>query len=350
MKKPLLTLAALTALTALTALAGSASAQSAVTIFGIVDAAATNVKNGSAGSRKSLSSGQSNTSRLGFRGTEDLGAGLRAGFWLEGQVDVDTGGGAYDFQRRATVSLTGSFGEIRLGRDQNPTYIDWGSHDVWGYVGVATTSNLRGNFLGQGGATTAVRTSNTIAYWLPPMGGLYGHFMVGAGEGGVGNKYVGGRLGYKVGKLDVSGSTGKTYKTGAMLDDLSTMSVGASYDFGIFELDAGFEKAEYSTLDRKLVTVAVKVPVGSGRFKAQYTKASGTGNVATPQQFDATLLSLGYEYRLSPRTLLYTNYGNINNGGSTITGATYTATTNGPAGIKRGETSTGYQFGVRHNF
>ena len=131
---------------------------------------------------------------------------------------------------------------------------------------------------------------------------------------------------------------------------LSTMSVGASYDFGIFELDAGFEKAEYSTLDRKLVTVAVKVPVGSGRFKAQYTKASGTGNVATPQQFDATLLSLGYEYRLSPRTLLYTNYGNINNGGSTITGATYTATTNGPAGIKRGETSTGYQFGVRHNF
>lgn len=118
------TLLALAALTALTALVGSASAQSSVTTFGIADAAVTNVKNGSAGSRKTLSSGQSNTSRLGFRGTEDLGGGLRAGFWIEGQVDVDTGGTTMDWQRRATVSLMGSFGEIRLGRDQNPTYID----------------------------------------------------------------------------------------------------------------------------------------------------------------------------------------------------------------------------------
>ena len=338
------------ALAALTAFIGSASAQSTVTIFGVLDAAATSVKNGSAGSRKTLSSGQSNTSRLGFRGVEDLGGGLRAGFWLEGQVDVDTGGTTFDWQRRATVSLMGKFGEIRVGREQNPTYLDWGARDLWGYVGVATTSNLRGNFLGQGGATTGVRTSNSIAYWTPPMGGLYGHFMVGAGEGGTGNKYIGGRLGYKVGKLDLSGSTGKTYKTGAMLDDLSTMSFGGSYDFGIFELEAGYEKAKYTRLDRQLLTVGVRVPIGSGRLKAQYTQASGTGNVATPKQFDATLLSLGYEYRMSKRTLLYANYGNIDNGGTTVTGATYTATNNGPAGIRRGETSSGYQFGLRHNF
>ena len=182
------------------------------------------------------------------------------------------------------------------------------------------------------------------------MGGLYGHFMAGAGEGGTGNKYVGGRLGYKAGNLDVSGSTGKTYRTGAMLDALSTMSFGGSYDFGMFEVQAGYEAAEYSTLDRKLVTVGVRVPIGAGRFKAQYTKASGTGNLATPKQFDATLLGLGYEYRLSKRTLLYTHYGNIDNAGTTVTGATYTASANGPAGIRRGETSSGYQFGMCHNF
>lgn len=328
---------------------GSASAQSSVTVFGIADLAATNVKNGSAGSLKTLSNGQSNTSRLGFRGEEALGGGLKAGFWLEGQVDVDTGGG-FDWQRRATVSLIGNFGEIRVGRDQNPTYLDWSAHDIWGFVGVATTNNLRSGFLTLGGATTGVRTSNSIAYFLPPMGGVFGHFMVGAGEGGTGNKYIGGRLGYRAGGLEVSGSTGKTYKTGAMLDDLSTTSFGGSYDFGSFAVEGGYEKAEYSTRDRSLVTVALRVPVGAGRIKAQYTKSSGTGGAATPDEYDATLLSLGYEYRLSKRSLLYTNYGSVDNGGTAVTGANRTASGNGPSGIRRGETSTGYQFGIRHNF
>ncbi len=344
MKKTLLALAALTAF------ANLASAQSSVTAFGILDAAATNVKNGSAGSRKTLSSGQSNTSRLGFRGEEDLGGGLKASFWLEGQVDVDTGGTGIDWQRRSTVSLTGNFGELRVGRDQNPTYLDWGARDLWGYVGVATTSNVRGNFLTLGGATTGVRTSNTIAYFLPALGGVYGHFMVGAGEGATGNKYIGGRLGYKSGGLDVSGSTGKTYKTGAMLDDLSTMSLGASYDLGGVTVLGGYEKAKYAALDRKLMTAGARVTLGSFQLKAQYTKASGTGSVATPQQYDANLLSLGGEYRLSRRTLLYTNFGTIDNGGTATTGGAFTATTNGPAGIKRGETSTGYQVGMRHSF
>jgi predicted porin len=329
---------------------GAASAQSSVTVFGIADLAATNVKNGSAGSLKTLANGQSNTSRLGFRGVEDLGGGLKAGFWLEGQVDFDNGGANFDWQRRATVSLVGSFGEIRLGRDQNPTYIDWGARDIWGYVGVATTSNLRGGFLSLGGATTGVRTSNSIAYFTPSMGGLFGHFMVGAGEGGTGNKYIGGRLGYRAGNLEVSGSTGKTYKTGAMLDDLSTTSFGGSYELGLFGVEAGYEKAEYSTRDRTLMTVALRVQVGSGRIKAQYTKSSGTGGAATPDEYDATLLSLGYEYRLSKRSLLYTNYGQVDNGGTTVTGANRVASGNGPSGIRRGETSTGYQFGVRHNF
>lgn len=341
----------LAALAALTAIAGLASAQSSVTVFGIVDLAATSVSNGSAGTLKSLANGQSNTSRLGFRGTEELGGGLKAGFWLEGQVDADTGGTTgFNWQRRATVSLMGKFGEIRLGRDQNPTYLSWTARDIWGFVGVATTNNLRSSFLSLGGATTGVRISNGINYFLPELGGLYGHFAVAAGEGTTGNKYIGGRLGYRTGPFDVQGSSGKTYKTGAMVDDLTTWNLGASYNFGPASLEGGYESSQYSTLDQELWTVNVRVPFGASQIKAQYTKASGTGPTARPQQYDATLISLGYEYRMSKRTLLYANYGNVDNEGNTTTGATFTASGNGPAGIRRGETSTGYQFGMRHNF
>jgi predicted porin len=87
MKKSLLALAALTAF------AGVASAQSSVTLFGVIDANMRNVKNGS-GSLKTLSTDGMGSSRLGLRGTEDLGGGMRASFWLEGSVNVDVGGGA----------------------------------------------------------------------------------------------------------------------------------------------------------------------------------------------------------------------------------------------------------------
>lgn len=335
----------------LTALASAASAQSQVTIFGIVDVAATHIKNGSAGSLKSLSSGQASTSRLGFRGVEELGGGLKAGFWLEGALDVDDGNaGGFNFQRRSTVSLTGSLGELRIGRDQVPSYLNWSNYDLWAYVGVATTANLRGSFLSLGGSSTGVRASNTIGYWTPVVGGFSGHFMVAAGEGAIGNKYAGGRVGYESKTLEVSAAFSKTYKSGTALDDLTTQSIGVSYDFGPAYVVAAFEKADYATLDRELVTLGVRVPLGQGRIKAQYAKSSGTGPTARPQQYDATLFGVGYDHRLSRRTSLYVNYGRIDNDGTTVTGGTFTTTGNGPAGIRRGETSSGYQFGVRHSF
>jgi predicted porin len=356
MKKSLLVLAALTAF------AGVASAQSSVTAFGIVDLAARNVKNGNAGSIKSLSPNGQATSRLGFRGVEDLGGGLRAGFWLESEVAPDTGGAGSTvagvnvfWARRATVSLIGSFGEIRLGRDLNVSYTSLGAFDPFGYVGVASIANVRGTFLGLGGATTGVRTSNTITYYLPAMGGLYGGLMVGAGEGGTGNKYIGGRLGYAAGPLNVSAASAKTYKTGTMIDDLTTMNFGASFNLGFATIGGAYEKSEYSTQDNKLTTVYTTVPMGPGVFKAQYTKSSGTGPVGRADAYDATQFGIGYVYSMSKRTSLYTNYGSINNGGTGTSatvgsGATYTATGAGPAGMNRGATSTGYEFGVRHDF
>ena len=81
----------LLALAALTAFAGAASAQSSVTLFGIVDVNARNVKNGSNGDIYNLNTDGNASSRLGFRGVEDLGGGLRAGFWLEAALAADNG-------------------------------------------------------------------------------------------------------------------------------------------------------------------------------------------------------------------------------------------------------------------
>lgn len=359
MKKSLLALAALTAF------AGVASAQSSVTLFGIIDAAARSTKNGSAGTVKSLVSGGGNTSRLGFRGIEDLGGGLRAGFWLEGQVNTDDGtgdatGGGFRFARRATVSLMGSFGEVRLGRDFTPTYTNWGAADIFAYVGVATTANVRAGFLSQGGIATSVRTNNQIMYFLPAMGGLYGSVNVGAGEG-TGDKYVGGRLGYAAGPFNLGGAYGKSERGAG---ELETMSVTGSFNMGFATLFAGYENSEYDNglagtgrvnNDMDLITVALTMPLGKGTLKAQYTDAN-----SSDVNFDATMFGVGYVYDLSKRTSLYTSYGRINNDGNETAGGRYTAGTAGRnvvcsptvtnACMKRGQNSTGYEFGILHRF
>ncbi len=356
MKKSILALAALTAF------AGVASAQSTVTIGGIMDVAVSNVKNGSAGDITSLSSGRSATSRLIFRGVEDLGGGLKANFWLESQVDVDTGSAGSTvgtstgvfWGRRATVGLSGGFGEIRAGRENNSTFNSWNTIEIFGYVGVASPANVRGSFFGNsnGGTATAVRQSNAVTYLLPSLGGLYGQVQVSAGENVAGSqqKSASFRLGYAAGPLNISAGYGKMDKDGAMVDDLTTMNLVGSFNAGFATVGVGYEKSEYSTRDQQLVTVNVSVPVGNGAFKAQYTTSSGTGAAATPDQYDAKMFGLGYVYNLSKRTSLYTNYGSINNGGNATTGANFNASGGPTTGFRRGETSTGYEFGIRHDF
>ncbi|MDE2368378.1 MAG: porin [Burkholderiales bacterium] len=349
MKKSLLALAALTAF------AGAASAQSSVTLFGILDLAATSVNNANAGTLRTLSPSANATSRLGLRSVEDLGGGMTAGFWLEGELAPDVGGGihgapsasasAMTWQRRSTVQLAGSFGEFRMGRDYTPTFSNISAYDAWGYVGVATLANVRSTI--GSGAGTAVRANNAIEYFLPSLGGLYGNVMVSAGENTTGNKYVGGRLGYAAGPLNVSGAYGKTYKTGAMIDDLKTESIGASFNAGFMTVMGAFEKNDYSSASQKLATGAVLVPFGASTLKLSITSTTGSGTTAAAANaYKAKEYGIGYQYDLSKRTALYAQYGRVANG----SGAKFTASDSGAAGIGAGQTSSGYQFGMRHNF
>jgi len=360
MKKSLLALAALTAF------AGVASAQSSVTAFGIIDLAARSVKNGNAGSIKSLSSSGQASSRLGFRGVEDLGGGLRAGFWIESDVVPDSGaaGGTVGtatnvfWARRSTISLMGGFGEVRLGRDFSATFTGFAATEIFGYVGVASPANLRGAFYTNAGSgtATAVRQSNLIQYFLPAMGGLTGLVQVSAGEGAANqNKSMGARLTYAAGPLTLVGSWAKMNKIAAMTDDLTTWNAGGRFNLGFMTVGGMYEISDYTLLggrkiEQKLATVNAVVPMGKGQFKAQYTKSGGQGAVATPSAFSATMFGVGYVYNMSKRTSLYTSYGSINNDGNATTGANFTTTGSGPAGMGRGQTSTGYEFGVRHDF
>ncbi len=337
MKKSLLALAALTAF------AGVASAQSSVTLFGVVDLNARNVKNGNQ-SIKSLSQDGNASSRLGFRGVEDLGGGMRAGFWIEGGINPDTGGTGQNWQRRSTVSLMGGFGEIRLGRDYTPTFWNHTIFDPFGTNGVGNALNYSG-VLGSG-AGTLVRANNTIGYFLPAMGGLYGQVMVAAGEGTPGNKYVGGRVGYAAGPVNVAVAVGNTEVSSVR--DLKAMNVGASFNVGFATVMGQYHR---DTVDNRTgadvkqtkTVLGVMVPVGAGTIKASYGKTAADGTA-----FDATQAALGYVHDLSKRTALYTHFAKISNGA----GANYTIG-GGPAlaavaNVK--PSSTGYEFGVRHSF
>jgi predicted porin len=268
MKKSLFTLAALSAF------AAGAHAQSSVTLFGIADAAVRQVKNGSAGSQKQLASGSNATSRWGLRGVEDLGGGLKAGFHLESQINFDTGTADANkfWGRRATVSLMGNFGEVRMGRDYTPTAYNTFA-DEFGIVGVGSRgifSYGAGSNLGST-ATTVLRADNTVGYFLPSMGGLYGHLQMAAGEGVNGNKYVGGRLGYETGPINVGFAYGKT-ETGTTTPDFKNYNIQFNYKFGFATLHTLYDVKEWNPRKSKDLSIGATVPVGPGALKVGYTR------------------------------------------------------------------------------
>lgn len=337
MKKSLIVLAALTGF------AGVAAAQSSVTLFGIVDLAARNVKNG-AGNINSLSPSGSATSRLGLRGVEDLGGGMRAGFWLEGDLTADNGMAAgQSWQRRSTVSLMGGFGEIRLGRDYTP---DFWNHTIFDPFATAGVGNSVNTFPSLNGVDI-VRANNSIGYHLPNMGGFYGQIMHAFPEGtAVGSRrHNGFRLGYAAGPINVAVSHGRN-KNGAPAYERTNL--GGSYTFGksnvVFQYNKG--KATGGADNGFSVThmlIGGRFSVGDGIIKASYIRSDGKGAARDSQ--DATQIALGYEQPLSRRTALFGHYARINNKSQ----ARYTMA-GGPGLSTPGANTTGYEFGVRHSF
>jgi len=336
-------------LAVLAAASVGAYAQSNVTLFGVLDVNARYVKNGDE-KLKTLGSGGINTSRLGVRGTEDLGDGLKAGFWLETGLNVDTGtqsDATRFWNRRATVSLSGNFGEVRLGRDFTPTYLGYSDYDPFGDNGVAASSKFDSS-LGTV-RDTGTRADNQIMYLTPGnLGGFYGRAAVAAGEGTAGKKYYGARAGYAAGPLDVSAAYGQTEVAPLNGEDkFKTLDVGASYDFGVVKATGYFTQSKFAAQKIQTYSIGAIVPLGLGQIKAAYTHANASGTNAVGVNVDANdadQVALGYIYNLSKRTALYTTAAYVKNKGN----ATF-AVASAPT-IAAGQKSTGVEFGMRHAF
>lgn len=337
MKKPLIILLGLS-------LSGISFAQSSVTVFGSIDLNLTYSKAGSQSATAMDQGGYMLPSRIGFRGTEDLGGGLSAGFWLETAVLPDSGAiqGAF-FGRRSTVSLAHKeFGELRLGRDYTPTFWNVSQFTPLGTVGVGGSSNIvEGWPLGLGSAKTLARASNSAGYFLPRnLGGLYGQLMVSADEGVDGAKYQGGRIGYESGPLNVAAAYGVT-KTAA--GDFKTGTAGGTYDFKVAKVFLNYLQQQLESDKQGNVLVGVAVPIGVGTIKASVARSNRSG--AGVDADDARQFAIGYAHRLSKRTTLYTAYSRIKNEGN----AAYVTADSSPAGVP-GVKSTGFQVGINHAF
>ncbi|WP_287953147.1 porin [Diaphorobacter sp.] len=343
MKKSLIALAVLAA-------SGAAMAQSSVTLFGVVDTAFGYVDNANAAgdSVYGLSTSGNATSRLGFRGVEDLGGGLKAGFWLEGEIFGDDGNSkGFNFQRRSTVSLAGGFGEVRLGRDYTPGYSKVFSYDLFGQVGIGQFMGWS-NWYGTSGDANGIRSSNMISYYTPNFSG----FTAGLGYGfdeqtsGKAGRYVGGYVAYENGPLGVAVSYDQRNLAADV--DRNALTVAGSYNLNVVKLNAIVQQTKDDVpgaSDRKVNAYALgaSAPVGAGEVKLQYALYDQKAIDSKAHQ-----ISLGYVHNLSKRTALYGTVAYLKNkDASNLALPTRGLEVKGPGA---GENQTGVQLGIRHSF
>jgi predicted porin len=343
MKKSLLALAVLTAVT------GAASAQSSVTLYGKVDLGMVLDSGNSNGKSIRLASGVTGGSRLGFKGVEDLGGGMKASFQLEtgycadstaGNPNFCTGGNNF-MGRQAHGDLTGAFGAISAGRQYSLGFNNLATIDPFGagYAGQANNTDGTNYLVDPSG----IRLNNSVTYSTPNVAGFTGSAEVSFGEttgSWTANRETGAGVNYASGPAyvgftfyDLSNSAGN----GAAK---KVFTFGGSYDFGVVKLHALAQKLSGpSTLDALNIMAGVTVPIAGGNLMASYVHHNDRVNATNK---DANQIGVGYQYPLSKRTALYTSFARIQN----QHGAAFTV---GNA-TEAGTGNKAFNAGVVHNF
>ena len=311
---------------ALAALAAPAFAQSTVTLWGRIN---TSVESQKTGNADRVAVVQNNGSRLGFKGMEDLGGGLKAGFWLEHGLNSDDGKASSTafWNREATVQLSGAFGTVKLGRwtpgsyFATADYVSMHNHDT------GTSSDAL--YSGAGFTTT-----NKVGYFTPNYAGFTGELALHAGEGAPGEA-----RGY-----DLSGN----YDQGPLHLGAGYSKQGSGKQYairGLYELGAFTFGGYYQLEDagtgtnatRNIGRVSAMYTMGASEFHVNVggTEAGGlTAALGNAYRTNgAKQYTLGYNYNLSKRTKVY---------------GFYTAIDSTAAG-KLGDFSS-LAAGIRHNF
>ena len=379
------------------AVAGLAStaafAQTNVQIYGVVDAAVAYVNNSQGRDGIAVQTGVLAGNRLGFRGTEDLGNGVKAIFTLEQGFNLDDGSQAAAangaFQRQAWVGLSSNAGSLTLGRQYAPGYGAFIKHDALGAALLSagmTLNSVAGNTIA---TNSNARWNNSIKYVSPNMAGFQGEFIYRAGEASndmASNEGYGLGLGYAAGPVAVSyvfqhtdgsaqGTAGgalgaqwvnSTPALGAIRDE---HFIGATFDAKVMKIMGSAQFTEnqgtgvpgYS--QASLYVIGMIVPVGKGNIHANYGLLDMNGN---DRKNGASGLgqsyAVAYTYGLSKRTTLYTalNYTDLAGsasspaytGGSSAANAAAGAVThqNTANNINGGGNGTTFGMGINHSF
>jgi predicted porin len=344
MKKSLLALAVLGAF------AGAASAQSSVTIYGSLDLAVTKGNggnstsagtissfvggNGDNGTSKAYIEKQSNSSRLGFRGNEDLGGGLSAQFQIEHRFTPDNGLANSTFWAgRSYVQLSSaSLGRVYLGREYTPAFWPAVKSDPFGWDGVAQLgAPMWAGYLSTGG----VRAPNTIGYKSPSIAGLNINAAVGLGEG-VTSRMNGFNVEYGAGPIYAALGYEKLNKGPAITDGNSVVNLAFHYDLGVVKPMLYYARAKVGVngaATNKYISIGALAPIGGGTLKAAYGRTTPDTNslaligVANGRE---TKAGIGYDYPLSKRTNVYADAqttrksGNFTNNNTVAAGLKHT--------------------------
>ncbi len=360
----------LIALAALSAFATAAQAQSNVSIYGIVDAGVASYDGATAGRTTAVSSGMLSTSRLGFRGTEDLGGGLKANFNFEGGLNVDTGSnasGTNTFDRASWVGLDkAGVGTVLLGRSTRLDFDAAAANDAFGASGFGSagqtmaynliadrTVNSGANITEHNGTPAANSLSinryvNSIKATTARFGGFAVAYQHAFGEVAGNNSASRSQaysINYTAGKANASYAYSRQNDTaGAKATETTVAS--ASYDFGVAKAFVGYGEGEKAGNNDKTKTtwVGISAPVNAKvSVMAQYYDIANQGFASgSNANKDATAFNLGATYAFSKRTTAYVMGGKVNNDAGATVALTGTAAA--------GKDQSAYAVGVRHSF
>lgn len=324
--------------TAMGTIAGPALAQSTVNVEGLVDTYVGSMRMaGDAAKTARLGANGMSTSYFGFKGSEDLGGGLKANFALTGFFRPDTGesgrfgGNETLFSRDAAVSLAGNFGAVMFGRGHAPNFLPSILFNPFGDSFTFSPLILHLNvplFNGSGWSSSQAGDtgwSNEIKYTTPNFGGLTAnvHYQFGEAAGDTGKNNVGANALYFSGPLSLTAFYHRVQVNnpldtpvnnvksvaGRIATEQKLWFIGAGYDFKLVKLFATYDRASHDAdFEDKTFTAGASVPVGNGKILAAWarTEREGTG---LPERKRSTA-SLGYDHFLSKRTDLYAVYMN----------------------------------------
>ena len=399
----------LIALAVVGAFSGSAFAADSVQLYGIIDMGVTHYsglaptvngqpdtsgKSGTA-SYTGLSSGVVAGSRIGLKGTEDLGGGLKAifkaetGFCAAGTNQTGTGGSPYctgsGFMGRTTLlGLQGSFGTVQMGRYFTSMFNNEVNYDPFqaGFTGAYSNLSLGINGLspnGEGGNAPGaavgylLRSNQTITYISPNLSGLTVQADYSFNDGKATDPLVQGGNTTKLWSLNGNyafgpATVGANYSkvTNVTVAPGSTVADGAykvwqvfgSYDLNVVKLSGIYERgtADYYSGNDSSWLLGATVPVGAGAVMVSYsqygTSLAPTGTSLSTSK--AKQYAIGYSYNLSKRTMLYTSYAHMSNDSAVAGSRSGTAlavndATNYSAGVT-GQGSNGFAVGILHSF